>query len=362
MSEFRTSWPAAAALVTGGLLVAVVLAEVALRWFVPPRAGTDLARLHELRPDKPWLYGMRPGVVVEGRGGVRYEINSAGFRGAPPAPRKEAATLRIAVLGDSVTFGYGVNQEDTFSTLLAERLARDVPARRIEVLNLGVSGYNPYTEAALFADLGPTLAPDVVLVQFCINDLNDPTMHFDASTTAALGPLPAAAYPEPPAAPRAAPPDCHGLRLCELVRDVWQPRPGPDDPATIGATVRPHDPPNDRELGWLAERYGEIGRTARAIGAHPVLVIFPYATQLAPGAPSATAAALTRLAADLGWTSIDLLPAYREAAQHGAVLFADLWHPTVAGHRLAANVIADSLRRHGLLAPRETAATLQRRR
>ena len=43
-----------------------------------------------------------------------------------------------------------------------------------------------------------------MLVQFCINDLNDPTFHFDASTVRALGELPEKAFPDPEAR-RAAP-------------------------------------------------------------------------------------------------------------------------------------------------------------
>jgi hypothetical protein len=335
-----------AALLAVSLLIALVLCEVGLRLFVPVRSSSELAKLHVLRPDKPWLYGMRPNTVVEGRGGVRYDINADGFRGARAARPKDAGTLRLAVLGDSVTLGYGVNEADTFPSLLAARLAGPRP---IEVLNLGVSGYNPYTESALFADIGPAYAPDVVLVQFCINDLNDPTLHFDASTNAALGALPDAAFPDPRTRRRPAPFDCHGLRVCELVRDVIRPRPAADDPAAIRATVEPHDPPGDTELAWIAGQYREIGRTAHSIGARPVLVIFPYATQLGANAPSATAARLTALAAELGWPAIDLLPAYRQAAARGVALFTDLWHPTAAGFRIAADVTADGLRRAGLV-------------
>ncbi len=349
MSDTGASRIGRAALLAASLVVALALCELLLRVFGPSRPGSELAKLHVLRPDKAWLYGMRPGTVVEGRGGVRYVINADGFRGSLPARPKPPGTLRIAVLGDSVTLGYGVNDADSFPSLLGEHLAHLQPARPVEVLNLGVSGYNPYTEAALFADVGPAYAPDVLLVQFCINDLNDPTMHFDASTTAALGALPDAAFPDPRTRLRAAPFDCHGSRLCELLRDAWRPRPQASDPTVIRATVEPHDPPAAGELAWLGGQYGGIARTARTIGTRPVLVIFPYATQLAAGTPSATAARLTELAADLGWPAIDLLPAFRQAASDGVPLFTDLWHPTAAGFRIAADVTADALRRDGLV-------------
>jgi lysophospholipase L1-like esterase len=340
---------ARAGLLAVGLLIGLGLAEMLVRVFVS-RPGSELARLHVLRPDRPWLYGMRPNTVVEGTNGIRYEINADGFRGPRATRPKAAHALRIAVLGDSVTFGYGVNEPETYPSLLAARLAGALPHRAVEVLNFGVNGYNPYTEAALFADLGPTYAPDVVLVQFCINDLNDPTMHFDASTTVALGLLPDAAFPDPrtrnPAAVRRRF-DCHGVRLCQLLSAAWHPV-APTDAAALGAGLVPHDAPSEVDLAWLTARYAEIGQTAAAIGARPVLVVFPYSTQLAPDAPSAIETTLARLAADLGWTVIDLLPAYRAAARDGA-LFADLWHPTVAGQRVAAAAIADALLGDGVL-------------
>src|SRR5205823_3569057 len=76
-------------------------------------------------------------------------------------------------------------------------------------------GYNPYTEAQLFADVGVGYRPDLVLVEFCINDLNDPTLHFDASTMASLGALPEAAFPDPGGRRPAAGP---AARLCRRLR------------------------------------------------------------------------------------------------------------------------------------------------
>jgi lysophospholipase L1-like esterase len=117
----------------------------------------------------------------------------------------------------------------------------------------------------------------------------------------------------------------------------------------LGAARPPHDVPGERELAGLAGRSADLGRRAAAIGARPVLVVFPYATQLAPDAPSAIETTLVRLAADLGWPAIDLLPAYRTAARAGVPLFLDLWHPTAAGQQLAADAIADALLRAHLL-------------
>jgi phospholipase/lecithinase/hemolysin len=49
-----------------------------------------------------------------------------------------------------------------------------------------------------------------------------------------------------------------------------------------------------------------------------------------------------------GWDTIDLLPAFQEGTRSQR-LFTDAWHPTAAGHRLAAQVVARELACRGLL-------------
>ena len=44
-----------------------------------------------------------------------------------------------------------------------------VPEAGIEVLSFGAGGYNPYTEAELFKDIGVSYEPDLVVVQFFVS-------------------------------------------------------------------------------------------------------------------------------------------------------------------------------------------------
>ena len=167
-------------LILAGVVVGASLVELGLRLAVP--GAPDLRGLHMAEPTRPWLYRLRPGAEAqrEGRDGVRYRINEDGFRGRRYAQTPPANTFRIVVLGDSLTFGYGVAESEVYTTLLAGVLAEPRGGRAVEVLNLGVGGYNPYNEVALFEGIGAAYQPDLVLVQFCINDLNDPRLHFDA--------------------------------------------------------------------------------------------------------------------------------------------------------------------------------------
>lgn len=100
---------------------------------------------------------------------TRVAINSRGLRDAEYELEKRADTPRIVALGDSVTFGNGLEQRATWPEVLERRFARTGPA--VEVLNMGVAGYNTLEEVALLEQAGLAFDPDVVVVQVHVNDL-----------------------------------------------------------------------------------------------------------------------------------------------------------------------------------------------
>ena len=69
------------ALATVGLTVALGASELILR-MLPPRASAGLRGLHQLRPDRPWLFGLRPGATgtIDATGDTLYQVNADGFR------------------------------------------------------------------------------------------------------------------------------------------------------------------------------------------------------------------------------------------------------------------------------------------
>ncbi len=96
-----------------------------------------------------------------GHGRVRFSTDALGLRTAQPErplQPKPAGEQRIAVLGDSVTFGQGVATSKTFCSVLETRLAGLVPERAFRVLNFGVPGYS-------VKEMGETLRRRVVQVQ-----------------------------------------------------------------------------------------------------------------------------------------------------------------------------------------------------
>jgi hypothetical protein len=115
------------------------------------------------------IYGWagRPGAVAP-MGGGRVTLNAQGFRGRDLSLPKGASRSRVVLLGDSIAFGYGVSDEETF----AHRL--EVEDNGLDVLNLGVEGYGPGQELLLLQRTGLRANPDVVVLAVCLrNDFVD---------------------------------------------------------------------------------------------------------------------------------------------------------------------------------------------
>ena len=70
----------------------------------------------------------------------------------------------IAVLGDSFSMGWGVNDNQTFSSILEKKLNQ-------KVLNFGVSGYGTHQEILRFINSPYTEKVDKIIIQYHMNDL-----------------------------------------------------------------------------------------------------------------------------------------------------------------------------------------------
>ena len=70
----------------------------------------------------------------------RARVNDAGFRG-PELSAQRDDLWRLAVLGDSASFGVFVREPRTYPRVLESLLRASFPASQIEVINAGVPGY-----------------------------------------------------------------------------------------------------------------------------------------------------------------------------------------------------------------------------
>lgn len=100
--------------------------------------------------------------------GIRYSINSHGLRDFEYDYRKDKNVYRILVLGSSLTFGYGVNMEDTFCKRLEGLLnSNNSDSRKqYQVINTGVTGYNTIQQLRFLKEEGLKYQPDMVMVFF----------------------------------------------------------------------------------------------------------------------------------------------------------------------------------------------------
>ncbi|HEX8029755.1 MAG TPA: SGNH/GDSL hydrolase family protein, partial [Vicinamibacterales bacterium] len=96
------------------------------------------------------------------------ETNQWGFRERNFSEAKSPGTYRVAVLGDSFTFGNGVRRQDRFSDVLQSHLPS-----HFEVLNFGVAGANTPEHLNLVQHVVPQFTPDFVLLQWYVNDVED---------------------------------------------------------------------------------------------------------------------------------------------------------------------------------------------
>lgn len=100
--------------------------------------------------------------------GVDVKINSKGLRERDIPYERKPSTLRVMMLGDSFTEGWGVPLDQTFP----KRIERLYAAHGIqaEVINAGVGNYNTIMELNYFLDEGFKYEPDIVVLTYIPND------------------------------------------------------------------------------------------------------------------------------------------------------------------------------------------------
>jgi hypothetical protein len=145
------------------------LAELLARTKYTPK-GTDYEWIFEYDKDKVYQLKKR---YVGSFAGHEVVTNSHGHRDSEIPTGKPEDTIRILTIGDSVTFGHGVSGDDTYTECLERMLNHTGNAYRFDVINTAVPGNSPFQE---YHDLkrGIELDPDIVIIQFTLNDVVEP--------------------------------------------------------------------------------------------------------------------------------------------------------------------------------------------
>ena len=169
---FRSKQLINASLVVVSVVFSLFAAELIVRFVAPQTVGTRYADdISGITVPRRMLRGS---YLVSGLWDMQMSSNRDRFRGtseysATPVP----GTIRIATLGDSLTYGLGANDDQTYPVRLQETLQEQSPGARIEVLNAGIPGAGT-GEQALYYDLWvKRFQPKIVVLGVYANDAED---------------------------------------------------------------------------------------------------------------------------------------------------------------------------------------------
>ncbi len=367
------------ALVALGLFLGLVAGEIGLRLLVPVEpvfVQWDPVLGVRHRPN------MKARWYRETRSPVRIQLNSLGFRGPETSSRKPPGTLRVLMLGDSYLEGMQVPLEQLVSRRLEERLGKILGAR-VEVLNAGVAGWGQAEQSLFLSREGWRYGPDLVISFLYLgNDLKDNWYRTGSPVRPSYEVRDDSLVLHPPhlapwkvflrdrilahlAIPKLI--RQHLIHRFEWAR-LWAARQG----LILRNVGKPRSRQDEIQMLDVTQRLYDRMKADCARHGVPLLALeFPYGPQLVgaypdtnrvPGklrrdAPAASAPyfylgeQMASFFARSGIPYVDALPPFAAAAHQGDTLYIGFeGHWTVAGHELAAGLLADYIARHRLLA------------
>ncbi len=113
---------------------------------------------------------LRPNIRYTNSHGKEFRINAKGFVGPEFGDRPALGVYRIIALGDSCTFATGLWQIG-YPYQLERQLATGAAARRFEVINAGIEGFNSTFALARIRDELLQYQPKLVIIYIGWNDL-----------------------------------------------------------------------------------------------------------------------------------------------------------------------------------------------
>ncbi len=283
--------------------------------------------------------------------GVPVRINERGMRG--PLPRVPRDRPRALFLGDSVVFGFRLEDEaDTLPAQLERRL-RASSSGPVEVLNGGVGGWSPWQEARFLEQVGDELEPDIVLLGFVLNDVTeklglerfggvDVGFQLRHSRESGLaGWLAGSAWADLLRELVARFDVGSSSRLAAQERELL---------SVYDLIGRPLDPEVERAWELTLPNVDRIGRWCAEREIPFLVAVFPYTIQLiAPpgedfGAPQVR---LVRHCVRAGWPVVDLreplMRAIRDEGKTEFDLYLDAVHLSAEGHSVVAAALEEAL-------------------
>ena len=332
------------AIAVGSLVVLACLAELAARCAEPgPMSLYDVSP-YVRDPKLPHVH------IKNFRGawdGTYYEINSRGWRGPEYEPKFDASEYRVVALGDSATFGKGVEERDCWPRQLERDLQAELgDSRKALVANLGVNGYAGKDYFEVFLTQALPLKPQLVVIAYSLNDFPNVLQKVDAQVFQNKTNL-RSKIPYDLRNQLGTLASFRWLRatLYEFNRDADLQ--AVEKQATQAGAG---DGGSPERMKQESERLQRIVHECDAIRAHLVVFLLPYESQVYLASYSrAPIESLHSAVEPLGIAYLDVVEPFRSAARKTdplARLFirGDRYHPNAAGYGIVAQAVAGVVR------------------
>ncbi len=131
------------------------------------------------------LRGREAGTKVVDKEWVQTNIsyNKDGFRDKDYSSKKPDNVFRILIIGDSQTFGHGIDRlEDTYPKKLETQLNTAAGSKKFEVLSFARPGWNSDSHLQYLYKKGLKYQPDLIMLSLYHNDILPPAF-FDCDST-----------------------------------------------------------------------------------------------------------------------------------------------------------------------------------
>lgn len=335
----------------GGILIAALILEVTLRIFsIQPQYNIVHKNMFRLVDDPELGYELIPNAPDK-----RDTISSAGLRDREFDQQKPPDVFRIAVIGDSVTFGLHSPQNDSYPKSLESMLNACKPpdSPKFEVMNFGVPGYSAVQIARQLKTRVLAFQPDLVIYGYVLNDPQPASIEqqlLDAFNDAAR-------YGQYDSILRPVNELLHNSRLFRILRFSIVGIPEHinkriSDPGYVAVAQGKHaEFIRSLHQGSL---WKDVQDSMRSIGGHDVpilLALFPTRKCVSNKQYQALAEVRSLILSEASkhdMQTLDLLQPYLQTFDNGSGrLFFDLLHPNQTGNRVAAAAILTNLVMHG---------------
>jgi lysophospholipase L1-like esterase len=326
------------------MVVTLAILEIAFRLLGVGVGTVQINRETIRRSDNPrLLFELRPGSLA--RAEVEYRVNRLGLRGPETTVEKPAGVRRVAVLGDSIAFGYWVSERDGFAPQLESLLQARAGGARVEVLDFAVPGYNLDQEIETLRTKALAFSPDLVVVAFCLNDL-------EGIFSYELGLVQDRAERRRALLGRARDELLRRSLLFSWIEYRLS------EAEARGRFVRAKNPLAGplyaeavrQQKAALQGKFAVLEALLRPRGIPGLVVVFPVLGTRFEGYPYRELhAAVMSAAGSSGLAALDLLDCY--SGYEFRQLRVDVVHPSPLGHRVAAHAIRDALCARGWICP-----------